>query len=166
MASGSERAYGGTCSFSSLRRKLMRHKKSLIAMIAIVSLIVVYLGFKFVRVAYYNRGTAHMAKAEYDQAIRCFDKAIKISTRFAQAYCNRGTAYYEKGQYDRAILDFDKAIEIDPRCAEAYCNRAVAYYQRAEYDKARQDVGQAQTFGSNVDPTFLAALREASETER
>ncbi|MEK7996610.1 MAG: tetratricopeptide repeat protein, partial [Planctomycetota bacterium] len=29
-------------------------------------------------VSCYNRGAAHMAKAEFDQAIACFDKAIRI----------------------------------------------------------------------------------------
>jgi tetratricopeptide (TPR) repeat protein len=103
-----------------------------------------------------------MTREEYDRAISCFDKAIKINWRFAKAYCNRGTAYYEKGEYDQAISDFDKAIEINPEFAEAYNNRAIAYYDKQEYDKASEDIQKAQSLGHKVRPDFLTVLSEAS----
>ena len=143
----------------------MQRKKWIIAITAIVLVIVVYLAFKFVRISYYNRGTAHMTKGEYDQAILCFDKAVKINTRFAEAYCNRATAYHEKGQYDRAILDFNKALEINPGFAVAYCNRAITFHSKGKYDKAWEDVHKAQSLEYQVTQEFLQALRDASGRE-
>jgi tetratricopeptide (TPR) repeat protein len=144
----------------------MQRKKWMIAA-AIVLAVAAYFVFGVVRgICCYNRGTAHMAKGEYGQAIACFDKAIRIEPGFAQAYCNRGTAYYEKGQYDPAIRDFDKAIEINPSFAEAYYNRAVSYYHEKEYDKARQDVQEAQNLGHQVSLEFLKALQEASGRDK
>ena len=141
----------------------MQRKKWFIAVTVIVLLMAAYFVFGFTRgVFWYNRGAAHAAKAEYDQAIDCFDKAIRIEPSFAEAYCNRGTAYYEKGQYDPAISDFSKAIEINADFAQAYYNRAVAYYDKNEYDKAKQDVQKAQSLGRQVSPEFLKALQEAS----
>lgn len=145
----------------------MRNKKWIIAGTAVVLVLAGYLVFGVVRgISYYNRGAAHIAKKEYDQAIACFDKAIEIEPSFAQAYCNRGTAYYEKGQYDRAILDFDKAIEIDSDFAGAYYNRAGAYFHKKEYDKILQDVLKAQRMGHNVSPELLKVLQEASGREK
>ena len=141
----------------------MQRKKWFIAVLAVALAIVAYFVFGFMRgVSCYNRGAAHMAKGEYDQAIACFDKALAIEPGFAEAYCNRGTAYYEKGQYDPAISDFSKAIEINPDFAEAYYNRAVAYFDKREYGKALQDVQKAQSLGHQVSPEFLKALQEVS----
>lgn len=141
----------------------MRNKKWIIAAAIVVLALAGYFVFGFVRgISYYNRGSAHIAKNEYDQAIACFDKAIEIEPSFAQAYCNRGTAYYEKGQYDRAISDFDKAIEIESNFAAAYYNRAGAHFQKKEYDKALQDAIKARSLGYNVSPELLNTLQEAS----
>ena len=141
----------------------MRNKKWIIAGAAVVLAVGGYFIFGVVRgISYYNRGSAHIAKKEYDQAIACFDKAIEIEPSFAQAYCNRGTAYYEKSQYDQAIVDFDKAIKIDSNFAAAYYNRAGAYFHKKEYDKALQDVLRAQSLGYNVSPELLKALREGA----
>jgi tetratricopeptide (TPR) repeat protein len=141
----------------------MQRKKWFIAVPAVALVIVAYFAFGFMRgITWYNHGAAFMAKGDYDQAIACFDKAIRIEPRFAEAYCNRGTAYYEKGHFDAAISDFSRAIEIEPEFAQAYYNRAVAYYDKFEYDKAAQDVQKAQSLGCQVSPEFLKALQEAT----
>jgi len=145
----------------------MQRKKWFIAVTAISLAIIAYFVFGFTRaVSSYNRGAAFMAKAEFDQAIACFDKALRIEPSFAEAYCNRGTAYYEKGQCDAAIADFSKAIEINADFAQAYYNRAVAYYDRQECDKAMQDAQKAQSLGCQVSPEFLKALQEVSRDNR
>ena len=113
--------------------------------------------------AYTSRGIAYaQSGGQYDQAISDFSKAIEISPQFEKAYKDRGYAYYKKGQYDQAISDFSKAIEINPRFADAYFNRAVAYYSKGEYEKAWGDVHKVQSFGLQVDPKFINALRAVS----
>ena len=129
----------------------------------IVSVVAVYIAFDIARgISHYNRGTEHMANGDYDDAIICFNKAIKVESEFPEAYCNRGTAYYEKGDYDRAIPDFSKAIELKPEFSEAYYNRAVVYFHKREYDKAWDDVNKARSLGHQIPGNFLEALREIS----
>ena len=141
----------------------MQRKKWFIAVTAIVLLTAAYFVFGFTRaISWYNRGAAQMAKGDYDQAVACFSKAIRIEPRFAEAYCNRGTAYYEKGYFDAAISDFSKAIEFNADFAQAYYNRAVAYHDKGESDKAMQDVQKAQSLGCQVSPEFLKALQETA----
>lgn len=113
--------------------------------------------------AYASRGVAYaQSGGQYDQAISDFSKAIEMSPQFAKAYKNRGFAYYKKGKYDQAITDYGKALEINPRYADAYFNRALAYYSKREYEKAWADVNKAQSFGFQVDPRFIDALRAVS----
>ncbi len=140
-------------------------KKLKIAITVILLAIVAWIAFRYVWISYYNRGSNYMAKGEYDKAILCFDKALKLNSKFAPAYCNRGTSYYEKGDYDPAILDFTKALEINPKIIDAHYNRAAAFYQKQEYDKAWEDVHKAQSMDYQIPRDFLLALREASGRE-
>ena len=141
-------------------------KKLMIAMLVISLVIVAWIAFRYIWVSYYNRGSNYMTRGEYDQAILCFDKTIKIKPKFAPAYCNRGTCYYEKGEYEQAVEDFNKALEINPHLVGAYFNRATSYYQKQEYDKAWDDVHKARSMDYQMPPDFLKALRDASGREK
>jgi tetratricopeptide (TPR) repeat protein len=94
-------------------------------------------------VDYYNRGSIHLRKNEYDQAIFGYTKAIEIAPKMAKAYYNRGNAYIAQGQYDKAIFDYTKAIEINPGLTEAYYNRGLSYAMKGEYDQAIYDYTRA-----------------------
>jgi len=59
-------------------------------------------------------------KAEHEQAISDYTKAIEINPKSAFAYTDRGLAYKRKGEYDLAISDYTKAIEINSKDAVAH----------------------------------------------
>lgn len=133
---------------------------------AIVSVAAIYLALNIGRSVYYNNlGTNHLAEGEYDQAIACFNKALKAKRKFPEALCNRGSAYYEKNQYDEAIPDFDRAIELNPDFSEAYYSRAVVYYYKKQYDQAWDDANKAQDLGHPASSDLLEALRDATGRE-
>ena len=143
-----------------------RHNKWVTAIAAIVAVLAIYLAFDIGCGTYYNNlGTTHMAEGEYDEAISCFDKAIKARRKSPEAYCNRGTAYSEKGEHDKAIPDFNKAIELNPEFSEAYYNRAVVHFHKRQYDRSWEDVHKAQSLGHQIPWNFLEALREISGRE-
>jgi len=101
------------------------------------------------------QGIALLEEGQYDHAIACFNRAIEINPRHADAYNNRGIAYSEgKGQYDQAISDFNKAIEINQKDAWAYNNRGLAYAEgKGQYDKAIFDYNKA----IEINPRHAAA---------
>jgi lipoprotein NlpI len=105
-------------------------------------------------VAFYNRGNAYAAKAQYDRAIEDFDQAIRLDPKYALALYDRGIAYGAKGQYDRAIEDFDQAIALDPKYAVVFDGRGVAYAKKAQYDRAIEDFDQAIA----LDPKYALAF--------
>ena len=63
-------------------------------------------------VNYYNQGSIHLKKNQYDQAILDYTRAIEISPGFAAAYYNRALAYYDKGEYEKAWQDVFKAESL------------------------------------------------------
>jgi tetratricopeptide (TPR) repeat protein len=77
-------------------------------------------------IAYSNRGTAFIAKGDYERAIADFDTAIRLNPKNTNAYFHRGVVYDEKGSPDLAIPQYDKTIELKPDHGYAYCRRAAA----------------------------------------
>ena len=143
-----------------------KHNKCVTVIAVFASVVAIYLAFDIGRGTYYNNlGTARMDEGEYDQAILCFDKAIKVRRKFPKAYCNRGTAYSEKGEYNQAISDFNKAIELNPEFADAYYSRAVVSCHIKEYDKAWADVNKAQSLGYQIPTKFIEVLSAVSGRE-
>jgi tetratricopeptide (TPR) repeat protein len=137
-------------------------KKLMIILMLVFLAALAWIAFRYVWISHFNRGSEHMAAEQYDQAIRCFDRAIKLNPKFAPAYCNRGTSYYEKGDFDAAVRDFTKTLQLNPNIHDAYYNRAAAYYQLKQYEKAWQDVEKARSLDYQMPPDFLEALRKAA----
>ena len=63
---------------------------------------------------YAEEGNHHYQAGEYEQAIRIYDKAIRIDPQNANTYVNRGSAYRALEKYERAISDATSAIKINP----------------------------------------------------
>lgn len=88
-------------------------------------------------------GNAHFQKKEYDQAIECYQKVIKLEPRAAAAYNMLGMAYRFKYLQLRQpelpakeIAAFKKAIKVDPKFWVAMINLGATYYRQGEKAKA------------------------------
>ena len=64
---------------------------------------------------YFNRGLAYYAyhtKEQLEKAIQDYDKAIAITSNYAEAYNNRGLAYALSNNKVKALSDFQKACDM------------------------------------------------------
>jgi Flp pilus assembly protein TadD len=61
------------------------------------------------------------------QAIKDYNKAIKLNPQYATVYINRGIAYAKLGNTKQGIKDFNKTIELNPQNSLAYYNKGIAY---------------------------------------
>jgi tetratricopeptide (TPR) repeat protein len=68
---------------------------------------------------WFERGVVFAENNSFDEAIRCYTKAISIRSDFAEAYISRGAAYGEKMDLDSAIADFNKGIHLQPNSPRA-----------------------------------------------
>lgn len=104
--------------------------------------------------AYFNRGSAYLAKGDLDRAIADNSSVIEIDPGNATAYYNRGIAYERKEQFDQAIPDFNKAAEISPRFGGAFDARARIYLKIDQRSLALRDAERAVAIDSQ-DERFM-----------
>jgi len=62
----------------------------------------------------------------HEEAIACYDRALEINPRVAEAWNNKGVALRKLGKPQEAIACYDRALEINPRDAGAWNNKGVA----------------------------------------
>ena len=62
---------------------------------------------------WFNKGVELAGLLKHQEAIKCFDKAIKIDPNHADAWYWKGLALRSIGKYDEAIKCFDKDLLRD-----------------------------------------------------
>jgi len=105
--------------------------------------------------AYYNRGNAHSAKGDHEQALADYDEAIKLDPKNASAYNNRGSVRSDKGDVDGALSDFNTAIKNNARYASAYFNRGNIYAAQGD-QRALKDYDAALKFNRRNVNAYIA----------
>jgi len=96
-----------------IKTKIRRKAAIFILMILVVcTLLGFYPKIRDNPVNYYNQGSIHLKKKQYDRAIFYYTKAIETSPKFAAAYYNRAVAYYDKGEYEKAWRDVHEAESL------------------------------------------------------
>jgi len=90
----------------------------------------------------FDAGVKADAHHEPDDAIKHYEKALKIAPDFYPACNNLGTAYLNKGLYDAAEGQFQHAIRLNSNDAAAYFNLGNLYYVAHHNDEALNWVNQ------------------------
>lgn len=77
---------------------------------------------------YVNRGVLKLRDADYQDASRDFNLALKLKPNLGEAYVNRGAASIGQKRYAESLPDINKGLELGvEEPAKAYYNRALAY---------------------------------------
>jgi len=78
-----------------------------------------------------------------EQAVACYEKAIKLNPKYYLAYRGLGNYYLKKKDYSLAESYYTKAISVNPtRFGPIYKNRAVARMQLGNNSGAREDLAK------------------------
>ena len=77
---------------------------------------------------YYNdQGVRDQQNGLVTSAITSYQRAISLSSDYAQAHYNLATAYEDVLEYDKALGEYQTALRADPRLYPAYNNLARLY---------------------------------------
>jgi tetratricopeptide (TPR) repeat protein len=95
-------------------------------------------------------GLSHYIKKEYDEALRHFDRAVRLAPDLAAAYLRRGAVYSAITDYDQALVDINKSISLDPEQWESYLARAALYGLRREYNRVIVDCTKTIQLNPNI----------------
>jgi len=79
----------------------------------------------------------YFKQEDYKGAIKKYNKAIELNSKYSDAYFHRGTAKLYAFDFDGAKLDFDTAIIIEPFYKEAIANRAFSIIRKYEFKDSR-----------------------------
>ena len=78
-----------------------------------------------------------------DQAIACYERAVKLNPRYYLAYRGLGNYYLKKKDYSLAEAYYSKAAEVNPsRFGPIYKNRAIARMQLGNNSGAKEDLAR------------------------
>jgi tetratricopeptide (TPR) repeat protein len=76
-----------------------------------------------------------------DQAVPCYERAVKLNPKYYLAYRGLGNYYLKKKDYSLAETYYTNAIGINPaRFGPIYKNRAVARMQLGNNAGAKEDL--------------------------
>ena len=74
---------------------------------------------------------------KYDEAIKCYDEAIRINPDDADIWKSKGITLKKLGKYDEAIKCYDEAIKINPFAVDAgvWYNKGISLNKLGKYDE-------------------------------
>jgi adenylate cyclase len=110
---------------------------------------------------YYLRGRRYMysmARRDYEHAIRMFEQAISLDSKYALAYAGMADAYSHMYRYVEATPDnvekanraSEQAVVLDRDSAEAHASRGMALFISERYDDAEQEFETAIARNPNL----------------
>ena len=84
-------------------------------------------------------GNALLVLGRPDEALKYYDKGLKLKVNDPDLTALRGEALSLMGQYQAAIDAFDFALAINPKDADSLSSRAIAYTALGRLDEANAD---------------------------
>jgi tetratricopeptide (TPR) repeat protein len=90
-----------------------------------------------------NYGIAQQLQQNFSEAIKYYQKAIKVQPNYLKAYHCLGNLYRKTEDYDRAIECYQKMIQCDRENAEAHYDLGLVYQERGFFARAIYNYEQA-----------------------
>ena len=91
-----------------------------------------------------NMGIILNAMSRTDEALRSFNKALKISPKLPEAVLSRGNSHFMRKDYDLAIADYQASIDLGiSRKSAAHFNHGLAHRGNKNYEEAAKSFRRA-----------------------
>jgi tetratricopeptide (TPR) repeat protein len=103
-----------------------------------------------------ERGTAHINRKEFHEAISEYDQVLAMHPDFRPAFFNRGLARRNLGDLAGAIADFSEAIALEPKESRGWLQRGYCHLLAGQKAEAERDFHEA----FSLDPQLRAEIGE------
>jgi tetratricopeptide (TPR) repeat protein len=100
-------------------------------------------------------GNQYFGTQEYEEAIKQYDKALKINPKFSQPYNQLGYAHRFMGNYDEAEKAFKVYIKLIPDDPNPYDSYAELLMKMGRYDESIQNYQKALAINSNFPASHI-----------
>jgi Tfp pilus assembly protein PilF len=84
----------------------------------------------------YKKGVNSMSNEKFEDAVRSFELALRLDSKFVDAWIKKGYSHFLLGEYNSAIMSYERALEIDVNSVEPWNLKGLAYYKLKDYEKA------------------------------
>jgi tetratricopeptide (TPR) repeat protein len=96
-----------------------------------------------------KKGNGFLIAGKYDDAIRCYEEAIRLDPKYGAPWNNKGIAIYQnkrpmafsavnsKDKYSRALDCLNTSIILNPYLATAWYNKGLFLYLQYRYDSMK-----------------------------
>lgn len=85
-----------------------------------------------------REGEAHYSTGKLDDALKAYEKALKLDPKLYEAALFSGDVYVAQSKFDRAEEYYQRAISIDPNRETAYRYSATPLMKQKKFDQARE----------------------------
>jgi tetratricopeptide (TPR) repeat protein len=90
-----------------------------------------------------GKGQALLNLGKTDEALACFDEALRLDPNNGETLVKRGAAFEKAKRFDEAIECYDRAIALNSGLTLAYLYKGGVYNQLERFDEALQCYEQA-----------------------
>lgn len=108
------------------------------------------------------KGNAAFQQGNYEEAIKFFSLAIKLTPEDAVLYSNRSGAWASLNKFEEALKDADMCVKLKPDWGKAYSRKGLAEFRLMKFKEAEATYQK----GLQVDPTneqLKEGLRQIGE---
>ena len=100
-----------------------------------------------------NKGSSLHGLGRHEEAIRCFDKALKLNPRLVNVWCNKGAGLKNLERLEESICCLNKALELDPNLVNGWYNKGNSLHSLGRYEESIRCFDKAL----ELDPCYVAA---------
>ena len=81
-------------------------------------------------------GIAYHQMSQLDAAMKRYQRAMRLDSKYPEAINNLGTVYYAQKRYGHAAGLYKRALKLSPDSASIYSNLGTAYFAEKKYKEA------------------------------
>ena len=100
-----------------------------------------------------DKGTSLAKTGLLEEAIPCYQQALRINPNYAEAHQNLGLAYYYLNRLEESVEEYKQALRIDPNYAKAHDSLGQTYYFLNRLEESVEEYKQAL----RIDPNYAEA---------